>query len=266
MRCASSCFLCIPKKIRVVIPPGGVEYGNVEKVRKVTLEGRFGSSRQGNYNTGPDPPQQAHIPRIKSRCTEKMTTKAEDTGDDSGASMARRLVVVAGRITCKRLAEPGRVGTDNTEITRFPHQIWLSQRISLSGCARTNFPRWKPLSPKGESLASFQALHSPRPIDASVARPSFLILLRAPLPWFLLFCCYSSRLSRLRKGLSVARRSAAELDLSRSIQDSGVRRLSLPHCIVRKGIYWVYLTFCSSRSLARPVDCEGYRGELPLNQ
>lgn len=235
-------------------------------MRKVTLEGRFGSSRQGNYNTGPDPPQQAHIPRIKSRCTEKMTTKAEDTGDDSGASMARRLVVVAGGSHAKDSQNQVAWVPIIPKLRDFPTRSGCHNVSACSGCARTNFQCWKPLSPKRESLASFQALHSPRPIDASVARPSFLILLRAPLPWFLLFCCYSSRLSRLRKGLSVARRSAAELDLSRSIQDSGVRRLSLPHCIVRKGIYWVYLTFCSSRSLARLVDCEGCRGELPLNQ
>lgn len=170
----------------------------------------------------------------------------------------------------QKLAKSGRVGTGNTEITRFPHQIWLSQRTSPFWVRSDELPTLEAVKPKRripcELPGSFQALHSPRPIDASVARPSFLILLRAPLPWFLLFCCYSSRLSRLRKGLSVARRSAAELDLSRSIQDSGGRRLSLPHYIVRKGLDWVYLTFCSSRSLARPVDCEGSRGELPLNQ
>lgn len=139
-------FFVYPQKGRVVVR--GVEYGSVEKVRKVTLEGRFGSSRQGNYNTGPDPPQQAHIPRIQSRCTGKMTTKAEDTGVDSGASMARRLVVVAGRITCKRLAERGRVGTGNTEITRFPHQIWLSQRISLFWVRSDELPTLEEVKPK----------------------------------------------------------------------------------------------------------------------
>lgn len=69
----------------------------------------------------------------------------------------------------------------------FPTRSGCHNVSACSGCARTNFQRRKKLSPKGESLASFQALHSPRPIDASVARPSFLILPRAPLPWFLLF-------------------------------------------------------------------------------
>lgn len=139
----------------MVVPPGGVEYGNVEKVRKVAIEGRWGSSRQGNYNTGPDPPQQAHIPRIQSRCTKKMTTKAEDTGVDSGAGMARRLVV-ARRITCKNSQSQVAWVPGIPKLRDFPTRSGCHNVPARSGCARTNFQRWKPLSPKGESLASFQ--------------------------------------------------------------------------------------------------------------